>query len=273
VELASRYVEIETHKVHYWEGGQGFPVLMMHGVGPGTSIMGNFEPALSALSDRYHIFATDLIGFGDSARKSTQPYFDVDLWVRQGVALLDLMPDGPIGIAGHSLGGALALKVAAASNRVTHVLTSSTIGTDYPLNQYLDAFWSLPADRVELRAAMADMVFDSAAVSEAMIEGRWNLLAQEGYSDYFESMFAGDRQRFVTAGVVSDAELKTINEAKKNVLMIHGTDDKPCPAHLTTEVLGERIPHAAVRLIDDCGHNLPREYTQHYLDAAFDLYP
>ena len=44
--IESRYAEVEGYDVHYWEGGDGFPVLMMHGVGPGTSIMGNFEPAM-----------------------------------------------------------------------------------------------------------------------------------------------------------------------------------------------------------------------------------
>ncbi|MEC7490275.1 MAG: alpha/beta fold hydrolase, partial [Pseudomonadota bacterium] len=172
MELESRYVEIDSYKVHYWVGGQGFPILMIHGVGPGTSIVGNFEPALSALSERYHVFATDLIGFGGSARKITQPYFDVDLWVKQGLALLNEMPAGPVGVAGHSLGGALALKIAASSEKVTHVLTSSTVGTPYPINQYLDAFWSLPANQSDLRAAMENMVYDPVAVTDQMIEGR-----------------------------------------------------------------------------------------------------
>lgn len=273
--LESKTARIEGYDVHYWEGGPadggGFPVLMMHGVGPGTSIMGNFEPVLAPLSERYRLLATDLIGFGQSARKSAEPYFDVELWVRQGLALLDLMPDGPCGVAGHSLGGALALKVAAAAGRrVTHVLTSSTVGTAYPLTPALEAFWSLPADRAELRAAMADMAFDSAAVTEAMIEGRWELLAQDGYAEYFGAMFAPPRQRYLDAGIVTDRELASL--ADRKISMLHGVDDKPCPAQLTTVKLAERLPHARVALIEKCGHNLPREYTSGYVRAAVDLF-
>ena len=117
--IESRHTDIHGYDVHYWEGGEGFPVLMLHGVGPGTSIMGNFEPAIAPLTDRYHLFASDLIGFGGSGRKSDMPLFDIDLWIRQGVALIDLLPDGPCGIAGHSMGGALSMKIAAASDRVT----------------------------------------------------------------------------------------------------------------------------------------------------------
>jgi 2-hydroxymuconate-semialdehyde hydrolase len=268
--IESRHTDIEGYDVHYWEGGSGFPVLMLHGVGPGTSIMGNFEPAMAPLAESYHLFATDLIGFGDSARKTDAPYFDVDLWVRQGLAMLDRMPDGPCGVAGHSMGGAIAMKIAAASDRVTHVLTSSTAGTSYPLTAALEAFWSLPADRAELRAAMENMMFDPAAVTDGMIEGRWDLLAQDGYADYFGTMFGGERQRYVDAGLVSDAELAALTA--KKISLIHGTDDKPCPADLTSVKLAERLPHATLELIDDCGHNLPREYTDRYLAAARTLF-
>jgi hypothetical protein len=37
------------HQVHYLEGGSGFPLPMLHGVGPGTSVMGNFGPVLEPL--------------------------------------------------------------------------------------------------------------------------------------------------------------------------------------------------------------------------------
>lgn len=268
--LESRYTNVENLQVHYWEGGSGFPVLMLHGVGPGTSIMGNFEPAMKPLSDRYHVFASDLIGFGKSARKSEPPYFDAELWVQQGLALIDLLPEGPCGVAGHSMGGAVCLKLAARSDRVTHVLTSSTVGTAYQLNVYLDAFWSLPSDRKELRAAMENMVADPAAVTDAMIEGRWELLKQDGYAEYFGEMFSGERQRYLDAGIVSDAEFTAL--ATKKVSMIHGTHDKPCPLEDTTRKLAKRLPNAAVTVVENCGHNLPREATDAYLEAAFDLF-
>ena len=270
--LESKIMPVEGYNVHCWEGGNGFPVLMLHGVGPGTSIMGNFEPVMEPMAQRYHVLAADLIGFGASARKAHEPYFDVDLWVRQGLALLDKLPGDEFGIAGHSMGGALSLKIAAADNRVTRVMTSSTVGTSYTLTGALDAFWSLPADRDELRAAMSAMVYDPAAVTDAMIEGRWNLLAQDGYDEYFGSMFGGDRQRYIDAGEVTDAEFDALNDRGVNIAMIHGTDDHPCPADLTSAKLSERLHNATVTMIENCGHNLPREYSAEYLRTAFKLF-
>ena len=238
--LESTFVEVEGHKVHLWQGGTGFPVLMLHGVGPGTSIVGNYGPVLEPLAEHCRIVAADLIGFGESDRKANPPFFDVDLWVRQGVALLEHLGSGPGGIAGHSLGGALALKIASRAPRITKVLTSSSIGAAYPLNEALDGFWSLPADRDELRRAMARMVHDTDAVTEEMIEGRWGLLESEGYAEYFGSMFAPPRQRYIDAGIISPDELSRIG--------------------------------ADVSLYGNCGHNLPRERTTEYLAAATALF-
>ena len=47
----------------------------------------------------------------------------------------------------------------------------------------------------------------------------------------------------------------------------------PPEGALTTEKLGERLPNAVINFVERCGHNLPREYTDDYLKAAFELYP
>lgn len=267
--LAQKTIEIEGYKVHYWEGGSGFPVLMLHGVGPGTSIVGNFGPVLEPMAERYRIVAADLIGFGDSQRKSETPYFDVDLWVRQGITLIDKLIAGECGIAGQSLGGALALKVAARCPQVTKVLTSCAIGAPYTLNPALDNFWGLPADRAALRKTLEAMVAEPGAVTDEMVEGRWDLLAQPGYAEYFKEMFAGDRQRFIDAGVITADEYARIDCA---VTMLHGRNDQPCPAEETSLAVARNIPQAEVRLIGRCGHNLPREASAQYLAAARDLF-
>ena len=69
--------------VHAWEGGSGFPILMIHGSGPGASTLGNWRLVLEPLAARYHVVAVDLIGFGLSGRKKLAPFFDFDLWYRQ----------------------------------------------------------------------------------------------------------------------------------------------------------------------------------------------
>ncbi len=270
--LESRFADIKGHRVHYHEGGEGFPVLMLHGVGPGTSIMGNFGPVLEPLAGHCRIVASDLIGFGDSGRKKTEPFFDLALWIEQGLALLDLLPDGPCGIAGHSLGGALALKLAARSERVTRVLASSAIGVPYELNSALDGFWSLPTDKGALRRAMSRMAFDQSAVTDEMIDQRWALLQDDGYADYFAAMFSPPRQRFIDDAVLDDAEISALGRAEMKITLIHGRNDEPCPPDLTARPMAERLPAADLILLGECGHNLPRERSADYIRVATALF-
>jgi len=264
------FTQIEGFRVRYWEGGAGFPVLMLHGVGPGTSTVANFGPVLEPLEEHCRVIAIDLIGFGDSERRKEGPKFDVDLWVRQGLAVLDHFTGGKqCGLIGHSLGGALALKIASHAPQVTKILTSGSIGVSYPLNDTLDAFWTLPRDIDDLRRIMEGMVFDPAAITEDMLDSRWDLLSQPAYAEYFADMFAGNRQALIDAAVVEDAEAARITAA---ITMMHGRNDNPCPAEQTTLVLADKLPKADVVLLGECGHNLPRERSNDYLAAARSLF-
>lgn len=267
--LTSHKTDFESIQVHYWAGGSGFPILMLHGVGPGTSIQGNFGPVLEPMAAHCRIVAMDLAGFGASGRKAAPPYFDVELWVRQAEAMLKLLPDGPVGVAGHSMGGAIALKLAAKHPRIVKVLTSSSVGTRYDLPDALDQFWGARADKAELKAAMLRMVGNPQAVTDAMIEDRFKLLSGGDYPKYFAEMFAAPRQRYLDQGIISDAELAAI---RAEVVMLHGRADQPCPPDLTTLALAAKLPRADVHLLARCGHNLPRERTTDYLVAARGLF-
>ncbi|MBN8965425.1 MAG: alpha/beta fold hydrolase, partial [Rhizobiales bacterium] len=215
----------------YLEAGAGFPILMLHGVGPGTSCLANYGPVLKPLSQKFHLFCMDLIGFGNSERNRNRPFFDVDLWVRQAEAMIELMPDGPVGVIGHSMGGALALKVAARSHRVTKVMTSCGVGAPYPITEALTGFWSMPKDRAAMRKIMSRMVYAGDSVSDQMIEDRWALLNKPGYPEYFGEPFSEPQQQLIDMAVLSDNEIAGI---KAQVVMLHGRDDQPCPPELTT---------------------------------------
>jgi pimeloyl-ACP methyl ester carboxylesterase len=89
------------------------------------------------------------------------------------------------------------------------------------------------------------------------------------YADYFATMFASPRQRYIDAGVLSDDELGRI---RARVVMLHGRDDQPCPAKATTLAVARHLASADVHLLGACGHNLPRKRTADYLEAAIGLF-
>ena len=65
-EGTSRFVTTPRWRLHYNEAGQGQPVLLLHGSGPGATGWSNFAPNIAALAEHYRVLAVDMPGWGDS---------------------------------------------------------------------------------------------------------------------------------------------------------------------------------------------------------------
>src|SRR5262245_46235413 len=145
--LIEKDTMFEGTRVHYWEGGKGLPILMIHGSGPGASTLGNWRLVMEPLAERYWIIAVDLIGFGLSDRKKVTPYFDLNLWLRQARAMLDLFEKDEVAIVGHSISATIALRLAASDRRVKKVLTTGAMGARFAPNEHTVRTWTFPETR------------------------------------------------------------------------------------------------------------------------------
>jgi 2-hydroxymuconate-semialdehyde hydrolase len=268
--LSEADVELDGIRVHLWEGGQGFPLLLLHGSGPGAGTIGNWRLILEPLAARYSVLACDLIGFGQSGRKPAEPYFDPALWLRQAEAMLSRLPKGPVGIIGHSLSGALALRLAARhQGRVTKVLTTGSMGMRFRANRYTEECWSFPETRDALKRAVGSLVYDQSVITEGFLDNRMKILHEGDYAAYFRAMFAGDKQRFIDQAALTPAELAKIDG---DVLMLHGRDDLPFPALDNSIALARQLPRADLMVIARCGHSPALEHPTKLISAAIGLF-
>lgn len=248
----------EDKRVAYWESGQGEPLLLLHGSGPGASSHGNWRLILEPLSKHFHVIATDLIGFGESDRKTVEPYFDYDLWFRQATHMLGLFQSDSVNILGHSLSGALALKLAAHDRRVNKVVTTGTVGADLPLNPDLDIVWTFPETEDDLIQAGKTLVYDDSIITQAYIDGRKKVLYDGAYKEYFSKMFQGDKSAYIKASILDAQELTNI---KNPVLLIHGRDDDPIPAEGSIKLASE-LKNADLIILSKCGHSVAIEHPE-----------
>ncbi len=263
--VTDRDIEFEGHSVHIWEGGSGFPILMLHGSGPGAGTMGNWRFVLEPLSESYQVLATDLIGFGESGRKTEAPFFDIGLWRRQAQFMLDRLDDGPVGIIGHSLSASLALGLAATNDRVSKVLTTGAMGGKFTVNANTELCWTFPENRDQLRAAVECLVYDKSVVTDTLLDSRMEILHDGVYGPYFKSMFSGAKQQYVDAAVLP---VKILEGLTCDVVMMHGRDDNPFPYEENSLALSSAIPHADVILVGRCGHSPALEHPEKLLTAA-----
>lgn len=265
MDLQDRETSFDGIPVWYWEGGEGLPILMLHGSGPGASSHGNWRLVINDLADRFHIYAPDLIGFGRSGRRPAPPYFDFDFWVAQARAMMDLIGAEKIGIIGHSLSGALALRLAATDPRVSRVLTTGSIGSRFVANEDTIRVWSFPETREDLIKAGQCLVYDHGLIDDAYIAGREKVLYDGQYKDYFNKMFEGDKQAYLDKSALSPEELSRVT---CDVLMVHGRDDRPTPFEESTLKIARHIPQADVVALGRCGHSVALEHPDKLLSLA-----
>ncbi len=102
-----RFAELAGVRVRYFVGGEGDPLLLVHGLGGAAS---NWVELAPALADRRRVVIPDLPGHGGSEPLPAVPSLDV---------LADLLgalaeQEGllPVPVVGHSLGGILGLRLA-----------------------------------------------------------------------------------------------------------------------------------------------------------------
>ena len=92
--------------MRYYVGGEGEPLLLLHGLAGST---GNWVELLPDLLKRYRVLAVDLPGHAGSGRlprgASTADFAAV------AAAVLEAEAPGPALVAGHSFGGLVALRL------------------------------------------------------------------------------------------------------------------------------------------------------------------
>jgi 2-hydroxymuconate-semialdehyde hydrolase len=179
--------------------------------------------------------------------------------------MIGRMPDGPIGVIGHSISGALALKLAAREPRISHVMTTATVGAVFPLSEATLRTWTFPKNRDELRLAAEGLIHDKSLIDEAYLSGREKVLFSGDYEVYFSKMFEGDKLRYIDQAALGAEELSKV---KCEVLMLHGREDKGFPLEPLTLTVGRSLPHADIMLLGRCSHSVAFEYPEKFVALA-----
>jgi 2-hydroxymuconate-semialdehyde hydrolase len=255
----------EGFDVHAWTGGRGFPLLLLHGSGPGASAIGNWRAVLDDLAARYRVLAIDLIGFGESDRKPAPPYFDVPLWQRQVADAIGRLETERVGVVAHSISAALALRQAAADPRVVKLVTTGAMGAAMPVNAFLDLVWRCPASRDAMRETAATLIADRALITDEYLDARMRIIGAPGYREYFDAMFAGPFERFIDTTVVSEPDLERVT---CDVTLLHGREDVAFPERHTSRPLAERLANADLVSLARCSHSVALERRDTFLAHA-----
>jgi pimeloyl-ACP methyl ester carboxylesterase len=258
-ESTSRTVALEGGDLHYHEAGDGPPLVMLHGSGPGVSGWANFSGILSHFARHFRVIAPDLPGYGRTPAALGAPPPQA---AKAVLAMMDALGIARTDIIGNSFGGMLgALLAAQHADRVRRLVCIGGIGfwtlSSFPPEGLLRLveFVEDPS-RDRLTAWLTSMVYDPAFVTEEMIEGRLALATRPDIMAASKAMYSRATFAAITANLrgpnalASVAHLASIDA---QTLLCWGRDDRVNP--LDGALLPMRlIPNCELHVFPKCGH-------------------
>lgn len=231
-------------------GGQGAPVLLIHGSGPGVSAWANWRLVMPALAQNARVIAPDMVGFGYSERPAGFAY-GMDAWVRQAVGLLDALGIARTDLVGNSFGGGLALALAIAHpERVRRLVLMGSVGVSFPITEGLDAVWGYTPSVENMRAIMDYFAFYQGLMSDDLARLRFEASARPGVQESYAAMFPAPRQRWVDAMASREEDIRALPH---QTLLVHGRDDRVIPLS-TSLTLSSWIARSQLHVYGQCGH-------------------
>ncbi|WP_404785582.1 alpha/beta fold hydrolase [Altericista sp. CCNU0014] len=277
----SSYWEWKGWRIHYVKAGTTGPnLVLIHGFGASTD---HWRKNIEALSDRYCVWAVDLLGFGRSQKPKI--VYSADLWRDQLRDFCAQLVQAPVFIAGNSLGGYAALCFAADCPEWTQGLIllncagpfSEDTAVHRPAWQQAVGdltrnLFKLPGvievvsfvlfmrtrNRDRIREILLKVYKDPTAVTDRLIDDIYRPAFDEGALDVFAAVFKQPPGRKL------DELLRSL---KRPLLLLWGEAD-PWMTPTKARRFQQFYPEAALEWVD-AGH-CPHDERPEAVNAAID---
>jgi 2-hydroxymuconate-semialdehyde hydrolase len=247
----SKYIDVNGISTHYHECGQGDAVLLIHGSGPGVTAWANWRLIIPKLSENFHVFAPDIVGFGFTERPENVEY-NVETWTNHLIHFIENIGKSKIHIIGNSLGGALALQIAnKRPDLVGKMVLMGAAGLPFTVTYGLDKVWGYEPSVENMKKLLEIFAYNQEFATDELAVLRYEASIQPGLQEEFSKMFAEPRQEKLNQLALPEEQIRKI---KNQVLLIHGKEDIVVPFKETSLRLLELLPNSELHVFSKCGH-------------------
>ena len=263
VRYASRHTVVRGMRFHFseWGGVDRQPVLLLHG---GNQSSHSWDLVSLHLADRFHVYALDQRGHGDSEWNRELDY-SIDAMVGDAIAFIaDQKMERPI-VVGHSMGGRVTLTLALQQPELVKALVVVDIGPEITaegakaihnfvshnvefddLEQFLDNVEKY--DRFRTRAHIARTV-------------KYNMLRRAD-GKYVSKV---DHRRVPTP--FAELTLDDVKNLPFPVLVVRGAESNIFAPDAAVR-FADALAHGQLVTVPNCGHNVHSCNTKGFLDAV-----
>lgn len=258
-DATQRELHTDAGVLRYHEYGDGPPLVLLHGSGPGVTGWRNFRGNLAFFGAHFRCLVLEFPGFGVSDDFGGHPMMTALDGLERFVDALGL---DRFDIVGNSMGGGVGVSYAIAHpDRVRKLVTIGGIGRNIfsPAPgegiKLLQEFTENPT-REALIAWLHSMVFNPAMVTDDLIEERWQQATEPATLDSARRMYG--RAAFaamVQAMQASDAppQWAMMHKIQAQTLLTWGRDDRVSPLDMALVPM-RTIPNAELHVFPNCGH-------------------
>jgi 2-hydroxy-6-oxonona-2,4-dienedioate hydrolase/4,5:9,10-diseco-3-hydroxy-5,9,17-trioxoandrosta-1(10),2-diene-4-oate hydrolase len=251
---SSRFVQANGMQIHYHDLGQGEPLILIHGGGPGASGWSNYSRNAEELAKHFRVIVIDLPGYGKSDKKAS-PASVFEFMSDTVLAFMDALKIDKASFVGNSLGGGTSLKFCIRfpdrTNRLIlmgaagglPVFSGFSEGGKHLFNYYQGTGPSLE----KLRAFLNYLVYDPRQVSDELLKLRF-----EASND--PEIVANPPLRGLARRHPED-ELwrERLSDLPHKTLLIWGREDGTVTLDSAFIYL-RTLPNAQLHVFPQCGH-------------------
>ena len=239
--VRSAQVQAGPYRLRYLEAGSGPPLVLVHGLG--SSATQDWGRLIAPLSRRFHVYAPDLPGFGESERPAAADY-SIPMQVEAVRAFMEAKGFRRARVAGLSMGGWIVSRLAGERPEMVERLVVVDAAGMRPERPDIPAEVLLPHDEEGVRRLVA-AVRHNAPVPPSFVAR--DLLARRLREEWItrralESMRDGG---YWLNG--------TLGRADMPVLVVWGKQDALIPVAYAAGLAAE-FPRAELVVLDGCGH-------------------
>lgn len=259
-EATSRMIETPEWRIHVNEAGEGHPIIMLHGTGPGATGWSNFHQNMKGLAHKYRVILVDAPGWGKSDTVGPDKWeaFPGGAHVEAMKLMLDALGLETAAFVGNSMGGGTAMRFAALyPDRISHLVTMGS-GLQAP-NIFTPAnreggsviFETYRDPSPEnFRRLVNVMVYDPSFATDELLQQRSDaaLANPEHLKNWLEIRKDGFRPGMSFSQLVGK-----MSKFPKPALFIHGRDDRVVSMESSLRSVTV-VPNSRAVILNRCGH-------------------
>ena len=252
-EPEGEFAQAGNLKIHYHEFGSGYPLICIHGAGPGATGWSNFKGNVEDLARHFHTLLIDMPQYG----RSDKPVIKVSRQSYLANSIRDFMDSLGIKkahIIGNSMGGQAGLKLAIdypeKVDRLVVIgsgaIKAGSIFQPMPLeairnigNYYKGEGPTL----AKMREVLESLVYDRSRITDDLVQERFAASNHPELVELFGRQPAGPQDDLYT-------ELPNL---KAKTLIVWGQDDRAGALDVGLLML-RRLPDARMHIFSKCGH-------------------